>query len=862
MLGDIRWGATGPGTLKPSLNTRDALVFLLFVAIGTSAVLSYHDITWLMAEGQRADHAAWQAGAFHGIVRNFIFSSVLNLGLLIAIALLIRRYTRRRRQPAPENELASIVNSSHDAIIGKTPEGIVTSWNRGAEQMYGYSAHEMVGKPIGILAVPECAHDIPRILEEIRKGETITEYESLRIAKSGEVLNVSLTVSPIRDAEGKTIGASAIGRDITAQRRAEESLHRSEEQYRLLFESNPLPAWVYDRDSLRFLAVNEAAVQHYGYSRREFLAMTIQDIRPERDRLAVLKAMSSLSDQIAASGGRRHRKKDGSLIDVEITSNTINLFGRDAALVLVQDVTEQKQNEDRLRHSENKFATAFQLSPLAITISTCKEGRYVDVNDAFLKVVGYERNEVLGRRVDELGIWVDLNDRAAMVEQLTQSYKVRALETKFRSKMGEERSVQLSADLIELDGEPCVLAITQDVTEAQQLEQQFRQAQRMEAVGRLAGGVAHDFNNILGVIIGYSELLQERLPPGDLSRTRVDEIKKAADRAGSLTQQLLVFSRQQIVQPKVLDLNAIVNSLGSMLQRMIGEDVELVLDLGDELGCFQADLGQMEQILMNLAVNARDAIPAGGKIVIKTDNVELDETYARQQPGVLPGSYVMLSVSDTGTGISAEVQPHIFEPFFTTKEPGKGTGLGLSTVYGVVRQSSGHIGVYSELGRGTTFKIYLPRLLAKPSPLHRETPVMTIVGGSETILLVEDDEPLRQLTGGILKDSGYVVLEARDPETALKIEEEHIGGIDLLLTDVVMPKISGCELAARLQRKHPGLKLLYMSGYADDIIVHQGVLDPDISLLQKPFTKNYLLGKVRTLLGERKQKGRGTAAPR
>jgi two-component system, cell cycle sensor histidine kinase and response regulator CckA len=376
-------------------------------------------------------------------------------------------------------------------------------------------------------------------------------------------------------------------------------------------------------------------------------------------------------------------------------------------------------------------------------------------------------------------------------------------------------------------------------------EEQFRQAQKMEAVGRLATGIAHDFNNMLTVIIGHSELLQESFAAGP-ARKRVDEIKKAGERAASLTRQLLVFSRRQVLLPRVLNLNAVVDNLSLMLRHMIGEDIELVNLPGCSLGCVKADPIQLEQVIVNLAVNARDAMPRGGKLVIATTNSELDEAYAAHHPPVHPGSYVLLTVSDTGCGMSAETMLHIFEPFYTTKGPGQGTGLGLSMVDAVVNRSGGSIWVCSEPGKGTTFKIYLPRV-DEPTSMEEPKAEHPSVRGSETILLVEDDEPLRLLVTDILEDSGYTVLPASESKEATTLAKQH-GRIDMLMTDVVMPGQSGTELAASLKLFLPDLKVHYMSGYRGDFVTQHGVLETEGKLLEKPFTKESLLNRVRLLL--------------
>jgi len=392
--------------------------------------------------------------------------------------------------------------------------------------------------------------------------------------------------------------------------------------------------------------------------------------------------------------------------------------------------------------------------------------------------------------------------------------------------------------------------LQRSLEELERTQDQLVQAQKMEAIGRLAGGVAHDFNNLLTAIIGYSEFLLASFDHGDPRRKDVEEIKKAADQAAALTRQLLAFSRKQVLQLQVLDLNAIISNMEKMLRRLIGEDIELVTVLDPALGRVKADPGQIEQVLMNLAVNARDAMPQGGKLTIETMNAYLDEDYARRHVDVQPGPYVMLAVSDTGVGMDAGTQAHLFEPFFTTKQVGQGTGLGLSTVYGIVKQSNGHIWVYSEPGHGTTFKIYLPMVEEVVELAEERTPVAAISQtGVEAVLLVEDNDDVRDLARRVLLQHGYSVLEARDGEEALLICERHEGPVHLLVTDVVMPGgLSGRQLAERLAALYPGMKVLYMSGYTDNAIVHHGVLGPGMAFLQKPFSPDVLVCKVREVL--------------
>jgi two-component system, cell cycle sensor histidine kinase and response regulator CckA len=393
-----------------------------------------------------------------------------------------------------------------------------------------------------------------------------------------------------------------------------------------------------------------------------------------------------------------------------------------------------------------------------------------------------------------------------------------------------------------------MLGVATDITPRRHLEEQLRQSQKMEAVGRLAGGIAHDFNNVLTAILGYSQILLTDLPEGDARREDIQEIEHAATRAATLTRQLLAFSRRQVLQPQLLDLNGLVENLDKFLRRLIGEDIDLLVRASPDLWLVSADPGQMEQVIMNLVVNSRDAMPTGGKLTLETANMTLDAQYAQRYISVRPGEYVMLAVSDTGTGMDEATQARIFEPFFTTKGSGKGTGLGLSTVYGIVKQSGGNIWVYSEPGRGTTFKVYLPRETQTSDPVRLPRTEATVLTGTETILLVEDEDAVRTLAGKVLRGLGYTVLEATLAREAVEIAGKHAPGIDLLLTDVVMPGHSGAELARMLMDSLPKLKVLYMSGYTDEAIIHHGVLAANIAYLQKPFTPTALATKVREVL--------------
>jgi two-component system cell cycle sensor histidine kinase/response regulator CckA len=617
-------------------------------------------------------------------------------------------------------------------------------------------------------------------------------------------------------------------------------LESAEQRYRQLFERS-LAGVIRTTVDGRILECNLACARIFGYATSEdLIASPIEDryFHPEDRKtfIAILRKVKSLTNYEQCL-----RRKDGSKVWLLGSANLLE--GKRGAPAVNEetfiDITERK-------NAEETFRKAFNANPEPITIATLSEGRYIDVNESFLRVTGHLREEVIGRTSNELNFWERPEDRATFVKLVMRQGSIRDFELNFRTKSGEIRMATDSAEIIDVAGQQCTIAIFRDITERKTLEKQLRQTQKMEAVGQLSGGIAHDFNNLLGVIIGYSEILEQRLPPGDPLHKECLQIKKAGQSAASLTRQLLAFSRQQILEPRVLDLNAIVLNVEKMLRRLIGEHINLKTSLEPALGSVKADQSQIEQVIINLAVNARDAMPQGGKLMIETANVDLDEDYARRHPPQLPGPYVLLSVADTGMGMDAETQSHIFEPFFTTKEVGKGTGLGLSTVYGVVRQSGGHIWVYSEQGQGTTFKIYLPRARQTAGLQQPVAAPADSLRGSETILLVEDEEALRGLTRSLLEDSGYTVLEAELPEGATEIARSHRGPIHLLLSDMVMPGMDGRALAANLAPIRPEMRVVYMSGYTG--FTHAGLADSDIVLLAKPFTREKLLRKMREAL--------------
>jgi len=505
----------------------------------------------------------------------------------------------------------------------------------------------------------------------------------------------------------------------------------------------------------------------------------------------------------------------------------------------------RSESKESLRDSEARYRRLFETAQDGILILNAKTGLITDVNPFLVKLLDYSREEFLGKELWEIGLFKDIEASKAAFRELQAKRYVRYDDLPLETKDGRAINVEFVSNVYGVNNSKVIQCNIRDITKrkrAEQSEQQLRQAQKMESVGQLAGGVAHDFNNLLGVILGYCEML-ESSDLAEPTRKMIAQIHNAGTSAKDLTRHLLAFSRRQVVQPIFLDLNAIVARTDTILSRIIGDDVELVSVLGPDLGTIKADPSQVEQVLMNLAVNARDAMPEGGKITIATANVEIDQTNAWQHSAAKPGSYVMLTVSDTGIGMDKETQSRIFEPFFSTKDDGKGTGLGLSTVFGIVRQSAATIGIDSEPGRGTSFKIYFPLCDESPAVIQ-QVEATPLRGGSETILLVEDAAPLRELTRRILEDSGYTVLDSGDPAETIRMAGRYKGPLPLMITDVVLPGFSGYVLAGRLAAARPETKVLYTSGYAD----HDVVVGPDCAFLEKPFTRDALVRKVRELL--------------
>ena len=642
--------------------------------------------------------------------------------------------------------------------------------------------------------------------------------------------------------------------------RIRRELVQREELFHLISENAADMIAVVDMNGKRLF--NSLSYQRVlGYSPEELQASSaFEQIHPD-DRERVKRAAEEARQTgIGKTLQYRLQHKNGSWLVLESTSSVIcNAKGEPEKLVIVnRDTTERKRAEEALQRSEADFRSLVEDAPYGIYRASVT-GRLLQVNPALRRMLGYEREQDLLRKDLATDVFLHKAEYQRLTEHLTRTEEVKDIEMEWKKQDEAPIIVRCSGRRMnDEQGNPaCFEVFAEDVSEKRVLEKQLRMAQKMEAIGRLSGGIAHDFNNLLGVIIGYSRVLKKSLGPEHELSEHAVEIEKAGERAAAMTKQLLAFSRQQVLTPEVLNLNTLVTDMEKMLPRLLGEDIEVSLSLDSALGSVKADQSQIHQVIMNLAVNARDAMPNGGKLKIQTANAHLDPSYTRTHPGSRVGDYVCFSVTDTGTGMDPAILAHIFEPFFTTKERGKGTGLGLATVYGIVKQSNGYIWVDSTPGEGASFQIYLP-LHAGQATEDPKSSGGEKLQGSEKILLVEDSEPLKKLAQKFLEAAGFHVLSAASGEEALEVAAHYGGTFDLLLTDVVMPGMNGRVLAEQLLPRQPGMRVLYMSGYTDSFIAGHGVLEQGTHLLHKPFTDEVLIRKVREVLDGGKKSGSAT----
>ena len=730
-------------------------------------------------------------------------------------------------------------------------DGCIKFQNPRTLSITGYTEDDLQSRPFVEFVHPE---DREMVVDRYKRriaGEELTDSTTWRILiASGEERWVEVNSVRI-DWEGEPATLNFMS-DITARKRAEQELNilsevvKNSPQYIVITDPNGAIEYI-----------NPAFSKVTGYTSEEVIGQNPRILQSGETPDEVYEDLWStvLSGKLWR-GKLKNRRKDGSLFWERATISPItDSEGEINHLVAVkEDITERMDSEEALRASEVKFETAFRSSPDSITITNLHTGLIVETNEGFVRLMEYELNETIGRTTLDLGLWAEPEQRDEFVALLQSDGSVTGCEARLRAKSGIIKDTEISAELIDIKGEQHLLAVTRDITQRKKTEQELRekesellQSQKLEAIGQLAGGVAHDFNNMLGIIIGYGDLALTKMDPDDPLRKNLENINNAAQRAARLTQQLLIFSRKQTIQPVAMNVNEAVKGTGKLLHRLIGEEVELKIDLAERAGVIEADPGQIDQILVNLAVNARDAMPEGGELTIETDEVEVTAERIIHIEDIDPGPYVRITISDTGTGMSEATISHIFEPFFTTKAKGRGTGLGLSTVYGIVKQSGGFIHIESELGKGSSFEVLFPRFEGITEAEDSEDRLDHSGCAGKTILVVEDDPAFRQMVIEMLTEFQCDVIEARSGNAALFECEKREESIDAMLTDVVMPGMSGAELADRVSALQPEMKVVYMSGYTDDAIGKHGVLDPDVHFIEKPFTADALAKKFKEL---------------
>ena len=680
-----------------------------------------------------------------------------------------------------------------------------------------------------------------------------------------------------------------------------ELLKYSEEKFSRAFKKSPMVVSLSTVTEGKYIDVSDSFYENTGYTEEEVIGYTASDLNiwadsSDRDRII---------DEMKKKGEVREleikfRKKNGEFRTKLFSADIVTIGGKQCLLAINADITDRKLAEEmvgkqkielekvnkelkktiqemedthldlmktqmellasneRLRFSEEKFSKIVHLGPVIITLSRVDDGEYVEVSEYFLKLTGYSREEVIGRSSFDLKIWGDNSDRELVIEILRRDGVVRELDIHFQSRNGDTYLMRYSAEIITIAGMQHLVSVAIDITERkrveeekEKLEQQLLQSQKMETVGRLAGGIAHDFNNLLTAIMGNVELIKLKIDTGNPIYPKLEMIQKASESAADLTSRILAFSRKQIIEPDAMDLNVLIDHMKMMLERLIGEDVRLITIPKADYPVIMADSGHIEQIVLNLVINARDAMPEGGDLVIETENVLIDETYCRTHAYVLPGEYVMLSVNDTGAGMTDEVITHLFEPFFTTKPKGRGTGLGLSIVYGAVKQNKGSIEVFSEIDKGSRFRIYFPVFKGEAAQADQAFPVDVQLKGVETVLLVEDNPMVLDFAASILKQSGYRVLEALNGEDALNLSDSFNDRIDLLITDVVLPGINGKVLAKECRKKRTGLRVLFTSGYTENYIDQQDINNEGTKFIGKPYSSHAILRKIREVLNKK-----------
>jgi two-component system, cell cycle sensor histidine kinase and response regulator CckA len=740
-----------------------------------------------------------------------------------------------------------VENSLQGAVI--IQDGRFVFCNSAFAMISGYSIQELLSlHDSRELVHPEDRKSVTERYNARIGGKSSPRHYEYRIIRKDGAERWLEVYASLAEYNGKP-AVQSVHMDITERKQAEDALRESEERFRLIAETIDEIFWIYDAKSKAAVYLSPAYDRIWGHSRDRVLNNPepfMDQVHPDDRERIIAGGMQLQAGQptnyeyriMRADGSVRHMWDRGFPIKDE--NGVVQRYVGSG-----RDITEWRQAEDALKESREYLNQIINhiSDPIFVKDS---EHNFVLVNDAMCAFLGRQREELIGVLSNVRNVAQSLWEQE---ETVIRTGREIITEDNIPDGQGNIHTLMTKKSLLmDKSGNKQIVGVLRDMTEYKRLEAQFIQAQKMEAIGLLAGGVAHDFNNLLNVIKGYSELILDDLDPNNPIREDLEQIRDAGQRAAVLTSQLLAFGRKQILQPEILDLNTVIVQMSSMLRRLIGEDIELNSVMQPDLELINADPGKIEQIIMNLVVNARDAMPQGGKLTIETANVSFEDDYVSERPVAKKGPYVMMAISDNGMGMDAATQAHLFEPFFTTKEKGKGTGLGLSTIYGIVKQSEGYIWVYSEPGKGTTFKVYFPRSKGEISKSETEVKLDSGFQGSETVLVVEDESSVRSLISRILRDRGYNVMEAENGEEALRINRAFAGEIHLVLTDAIMPGLNGKELVSQIELARPDVKSLYVSGYADNAIVHHGILDSNISFLQKPFSADGLAQKVRKVL--------------
>jgi len=793
------------------------------------------------------------------------------LGIVVAAGVVVAYLDRAlRRLHASENRFQLLAENASDLLFHYRllPEPGFQYLSPTATAMLGYAPEELYTDPdlLSKIAHPDDRQLLSALLREPPAPGTtvVTRWQH----RDGQLVFAEARLSPVFDARSRYIGLEGVARDVTERTKAEQALAASEQRYRNLYQSVHAGVVTYDAEG-RVVDANTEAQRLLGVTLPEMLGCSTADIgklrlisedgqalsQDEWPCARALREGKAVSDLVV--GVQNH---DESVRWLLVNAEPNHVFEADSppgAMVTYVDITERKHLEDGWRESDRRFRDLLQSADL-LAVQINREGKLVFCNDHFLELTGWTAEEAIG--IDWFDHFIPEEEREARrrrwVEHVTQGHGLRRKEYDILTRTGERRLVRWNRTWLldargQLEG---AASIGEDVTQLRALQRQLAQSQKLESVGRLAGGVAHDFNNLLTAVVGYASLALSEAADQPELREDVMEILAAADRGSQLTHRLLAFARQAPGEPKPVDVNRLVLDLQKLLRRLISEDISIVISVEAEPAVIAADASQLEQVLVNLVVNARDAMPDGGNLAIQVANVSLDEKYAANHLDLQPGEYVSLTVSDTGVGMDATVKERLFEPFFTTKEPDRGTGLGLAVVYGIVHQYGGSVWVYSEPGQGTTFNIYFPRAVGVEEAVSgREPLTAAILGGDEKVLLVEDEASVRDITSRILESQGYTVIQAASGPEAISAVERSGGHFDLLLTDVVMPRMSGPDLAAVLRADRPDLAVLYISGFAEQAVARHGVLATGMEFLAKPYTSGELLSRVRSALDGRKQ---------